>query len=149
MVGRVWRLWPTPSLMLHTIPLILQAHGMQKGPWYAKPGPWGMPCLRPPKIATLQKLPFFFFLHTAYLTLLYWYSRSQALRYMIPHHVLGAITPFQGSTQHCTIPYNIWWPHATAKHYVVKLGQLYYIKFCTGFIKQSCFIKRPSIKMEP
>ena len=64
MLRRVCRLWATPTLIMHTIPLILQAHGMQKGPWYAKPGPWGMPCLRPPRIATLQKLPFFFFFYT-------------------------------------------------------------------------------------
>ena len=146
MLRRVCWLWATPTLIMHTIPLILQAHGMQKGPWYAKPGPWGMPYLRPPRIATLQKLPFFFFLHTAYLTLLYWYCRSLALRYMIPpprfrgDHTISRFNP--------TLHYPIQ-PHATAKLCVVKLGQLYYIKFCTGFIKQSCFIKRPSIKMEP
>ena len=72
MLRRVCWLWATPTLIMHTIPLILQAHGMQKGPWYAKPGPWGMPCLRPPRIATLQKLPFFiFFTHSIpYTTLL-------------------------------------------------------------------------------
>ena len=38
MLRRVCWLWATPTLIMHTIPLILQAHGMHEGPWYAMPG---------------------------------------------------------------------------------------------------------------
>ena len=38
MLRRVCWLWATPTLIMHTIPLILQAHGMHEGPQYAMPG---------------------------------------------------------------------------------------------------------------
>ena len=134
MLRRVCRLWATPTLIMHTIPLILQAHGMQKGPWYAKPGPWGMPYLRPPKIATLSKESFFFFLthSTPYTTVLIQLFTSPTLydplprlrghrtisrfnptlhypipRLRAPPNVLQSHTTFEGPTQHFVVPHHV------------------------------------------